>query len=239
MNTTTPVKQTNVKSGAAAGVRRYLIKNIVGALFMVAILLIAAGRIDWIMGWVYVGLLTLGSVVSVLFTDPQLLSEERDIGKKGAKNWDRLLVSIHGLVSFATMIVAALDLRYGWLPEVSLAWQIVALAAYSLGWALHLWAMAVNRFFSKVIRIQTERGHTVVTEGPYRYVRHPGYAGAIVWNLGTAVALGSVWALIPGVLGALLLILRTALEDRTLQEELQGYKEYTQKVRYRLLLGVW
>ena len=233
------LKPSNTKTGATVSIAGYLIKNIVGALFMVAILLIAAGRVDWIMGWVYVGLLTLGSVVSALFTDPQLLREERDIGKKGTKNWDRLLVSIHGLVSLATMIVAALDLRYGWLPEVSLAWQIVALVAYSLGWALHLWAMAVNRFFSKVIRIQTERGHTVVTEGPYRYVRHPGYAGAIPWNLGTAVALGSVWALIPGVLGALLLILRTALEDRTLQEELQGYKEYTQKVRYRLLPGVW
>ena len=140
---------------------------------------------------------------------------------------------------FAGLLVAGLDKRFGWSPEIPLGIQIAALALVILGYLLSIWAMVVNRFFSAVVRIQTERGHTVITTGPYSYVRHPGYDGGIVCNLAGAIALSSLWALIPGALVVLLTVVRTALEDRTLQEELVGYKEYAKRVRYRLLPGIW
>ena len=136
-------------------------------------------------------------------------------------------------------MVAALDLRFEWLPEIPLVFQIVALVVYVLGWAVHLWAMASNRFFARSVRIQMDRGQTVATGGPYQYVRHPGYVGGILLQVAAPISLGSLWALIPGGLGALLLIIRTALEDKTLLEELDGYTEYAQQTRYRLLPGVW
>jgi protein-S-isoprenylcysteine O-methyltransferase Ste14 len=138
-----------------------------------------------------------------------------------------------------TWIVAGLDLRFGWSPRLPLAVQIAALALVIVGFLLGTWAMAVNRFFSAIVRIQEDRGHTVVTAGPYRYVRHPSYTGGILASLATALALSSLWALIPGGAVALVTIVRTALEDRTLQEELAGYKDYAQKVRYRLVPGIW
>ncbi len=136
-------------------------------------------------------------------------------------------------------IVAGLNVRFGWAPEVARWLQIAGFAVYALGWALHLWAMAANRYHALVVRIQADRGQTVVTNGPYRYVRHPSYVGGILQALSVAFLLGSAWALVPGVLSGLLLLLRTALEDRTLQQELDGYREYAGRVRYRLLPGVW
>jgi protein-S-isoprenylcysteine O-methyltransferase Ste14 len=117
--------------------------------------------------------------------------------------------------------------------------HITAFVITALGYSLGTWATLVNRFFSAVVRIQRDRGHTVVSSGPYRLIRHPGYAGAVVTSLATPLLLGSLWALIPAVLAVCTLIIRTALEDRTLQEELEGYHDYTARVRYRLLPGVW
>ncbi|MBC7224324.1 MAG: isoprenylcysteine carboxylmethyltransferase family protein, partial [Anaerolineae bacterium] len=107
------------------------------------------------------------------------------------------------------------------------------------GLGLATWAMASNPFFSAFVRIQRERGHRVVADGPYRYVRHPGYLGAIVFQMAIPLALGSLWALLPSGVAAALYVARTVLEDRTLQEELAGYREYAQKVRHRLLPGLW
>jgi protein-S-isoprenylcysteine O-methyltransferase Ste14 len=129
--------------------------------------------------------------------------------------------------------------RFQWLLKIPLWVQIVALFVNALGWSLHIWAMVANRFHAKVVRIQSDRGQTVVTDGPYRYVRHPGYVGGIMLNFASPIMLGSLWALIPGVLGVLLLAIRTVLEDRMLLEELEGYKEYAQRVYYRLLPGIW
>ena len=137
------------------------------------------------------------------------------------------------------MVIAGLNVRFGWLPRMSLALQISGFLLFLLGWALGIWAMRSNLFFSKVVRIQRDRGQTVATGGPYQIVRHPGYVGASAQSLATPLILGSVWALIPGVLGVLLLIVRTVLEDKTLHEELDGYKEYAARVRHRLLPGLW
>ena len=120
-----------------------------------------------------------------------------------------------------------------------LAIHLGGLLANILGYALFLWAMVSNAYFAEGVRIQEERGHRVATDGPYRYVRHPGYAGAIVAGMATPFLLGSLWALIPAVISAILYIVRTGLEDRTLMEELPGYREYAQQTCYRLLPGAW
>jgi protein-S-isoprenylcysteine O-methyltransferase Ste14 len=147
------------------------------------------------------------------------------------------LVAIYG--PLVTLVVAGLDRRWGWRPEVPWVWALIGAALLVLASAFAAYAMLTNRFFSAVVRIQRERGHTVVTAGPYRWVRHPGYAGGVACHLAMPILLGSLWALIPGVLTAGLTVLRTALEDRTLRAELPGYSEYARRTRYRLLPGVW
>jgi protein-S-isoprenylcysteine O-methyltransferase Ste14 len=139
----------------------------------------------------------------------------------------------------AMMIVAGLDERFGWSPQVLLTPRLVALAVMVSGYVVGTWAMAVNRYYSAVVRIQKDRGQTVVTDGPYRFVRHPSYATGIVSSLMIPILLGSLWALIPTILVALGTIIRTVLEDKTLLEELDGYKEYATQTRYRLLPGIW
>jgi protein-S-isoprenylcysteine O-methyltransferase Ste14 len=208
----------------------------------VAFLFISAGRLDWTMAWVYIGALAVGVTVRTLIlvrNNPELIVE-RTRTKEDAKDWDRVLASLMAVVGPAfTWIVAGVDMRFAWSPGVPLLLQIAALAFAMLGDGLLTWAMTSNRFFSGVFRIQSDRGHTVATAGPYRAVRHPGYVGAMLFTLATPLVLGSLWALIPAGLTACIIVLRTALEDRTLQEELDGYRDYTRWVRHRLLPGIW
>ena len=202
----------------------------------------SAGRLDLPMVWVYLCayaglLLAFGIVMSR--KDPDLLRERRRAGK-GAKKWDRVLMAIYGVLFFGTWIVAGVDVgRFHWSDTVPLGLQIAGLSVCAAAFGLVWWATWVNTFFSRVVRIQEDRGHRVITAGPYRYVRHPGYTGNVLAWPGTALALGSWWAMLPAAGIVLIYVLRTALEDRTLQEELAGYKEYAQQVRYRLLPGVW
>lgn len=137
------------------------------------------------------------------------------------------------------LLGAGLDRRFEWSPPLPMQVAAAALAVIALCAVLTIWAMAANRFFSGLVRIQSERGHTTVTGGPYRWLRHPGYAATILADLAAPLVLGSLWALIPGGLTGAIIVIRTALEDRTLQAELAGYREYTRRVRYRLLPGVW
>ncbi len=216
-----------------------------GVVMVAVILFASAWRLDWAMGWALVGVYAAwvgANAVLLIPTSPDLLIE-RVTRAKDAKAWDTALLGVVGLVTLAKYILAGLDVRRGWTarawPGMPLALQIVALVVAALGYALGTWAMTANAFFSKVVRIQEDRQHAVATGGPYRCVRHPGYSGTIAFELATPFMLGSLWALIPGVLVVLLTIVRTALEDRTLQEELEGYPAYARRVRYRLLPGVW
>lgn len=223
------------------GVVRWLRREVIGVLFVAAILFIPAGRLDWAMGWALVGIYAVWVSANALILipkSPELLAE-RAQRKKGIKDWDAVLMSIVGIVTLCKYVVAGLDVRYGWTTQIPLWLQIVTLVIAALGYALGTWAMAANAFFSMMVRIQEDRGHAVVTGGPYRFVRHPGYIGTIAFELATPIMLGSLWALIAGVLAALLFVVRTALEDRTLHKELEGYAEYAQQTRYRLLPGVW
>jgi protein-S-isoprenylcysteine O-methyltransferase Ste14 len=213
-------------------------------LLLPIVLFIAAGRLNWVWAWVYVGIVvsfTLVSRIAVIRTNPDLLAERaQSLDREDVKGWDRLILFFLLLIGpLAMMIVAGLDERFDWSPQIRLAFQLVALAIMVLGYVVSTWAMAVNRYYSAVVRIQKDRGQTVVTDGPYRFVRHPSYATGIVAYLMIPILLGSLWALIPCSLVVLGTIIRTALEDKTLLEELDGYKEYAKRVRYRLIPGVW
>jgi protein-S-isoprenylcysteine O-methyltransferase Ste14 len=223
-------------------IARYAIRETMGLAVMGVALFWSAGRIDWWAGWATMGVMfvwIVATAIVILRCRPDLLAER--LGpRKGAKRWDTIIMSILGLAQLARYIIAGLDQRYGWAGGFPLAAQIAALIVCVLGYdVLFVWATASNAYFSQIVRIQPERGQTVVTGGPYQFVRHPGYLGAILFELAVPILLASWWAFIPCLLGATLLLVRTALEDRTLQAELNGYREYTQNVRYRLVPGVW
>jgi protein-S-isoprenylcysteine O-methyltransferase Ste14 len=223
-------------------IARYLIREALGLAGMGVALFWSAGRIDWWPAWAALAVMavwTAATAIVVLHLNPALLAER--LGpRKGAKSWDTAIVSTLGLVTLVRYIVAGLDQRHGWTGDLPAAAQIAALAVCALGYdLLFVWAIASNAFFSQVVRIQPERGQTVVTGGPYHYVRHPAYIGAILYELTVPVLLASWWAMIPSGLAAILLIVRTFLEDRTLQAELAGYADYARRVRYQLVPGIW
>lgn len=200
----------------------------------------SAGRLDWWPAWAVLGVWVVWFAAEdiTLRSNPALMVE-RMSPPRAAKTWDSTILSILRLVQLARYIIAGLDQRYGWTEGFPLAAQIAALAVCLLGTALFAWAMASNKFFSQVVRIQSERGHAVATGGPYRFVRHPAYTATVLFELGLSTLLASWGALLLSGVCALLIVLRTVLEDRTLQAELPGYLEYARQVRFRLVPGAW
>jgi len=198
---------------------------------------------DWWEAWVYalIGILSFAvSRVLVARRHPDLLAERaRLMQHEDAKPWDKLLAPLLGLGGGLVLLVAGLDALLDWSATFSLPVKIVSLVIILAGYVLGSYALIENRFFSGVVRIQTDRGHQVVSSGPYRWMRHPGYAGALLTYLATPLFLDSRWAFLPTVFITILLVIRTALEDRVLQDELAGYRDYVRRVRYRLLPGVW
>jgi protein-S-isoprenylcysteine O-methyltransferase Ste14 len=241
MNSNTSI-QSSEKSDIAGGIVKRLVQIAIFFLIQAVILFASAGRLDWTMAWVYLAVYVAMIIINfliLLHIDPTLIAERARI-KEDAKSWDKPLAGIISLFGpLLILLVAGFDLRFGWSPELVLLIQLIAWVAMILGYAFSSWAMASNRFFSGLVRIQTERGHTVATGGPYQYVRHPGYSGWSLAYLATPLVLGSWWALIPAVLTVGVIIVRTALEDKMLQQNLGGYQAYVQQVRYRLLPGVW
>jgi protein-S-isoprenylcysteine O-methyltransferase Ste14 len=208
-------------------------------LLQAAILFLGSGRPGWTLAWLYlVSYVGLIAATRLVVRDKELFAERAQIGKD-TKGWDKALSALFSAFGLAMLVVAALDARFGWSPQTSIALAAVGFVAFVLGFGVSVWAMAANRFFSTFVRIQTDRGHTVATGGPYRFVRHPGYAGFILGSTGTPLLLGSLWAILPAALSCAVLLVRTVLEDRTLREELPGYRDYAAGVRYRLVPGVW
>jgi protein-S-isoprenylcysteine O-methyltransferase Ste14 len=224
-------------------ITKWILQAALGLVAYGLILFLAAGRVDWIWGWAQLGILAAflaAHPLLLLPINPELLAErEKGIFDKGVKTWDKWIAGLAAGMLLPLWVVAGLDVRFHWTGEVPAAVHVGGLVANALGYGLFLWAMVSNAFFSEGVRVQQERGHTVATGGPYRYVRHPGYAGAIVAGLATPFLLGSLWALIPAVISAVLYAVRTCLEDRTLMEELPGYRDYAQQTRCRLLPGLW
>lgn len=229
--------QQNVVKGIIARFTQIVI-------FMVAqavILFLAVGRLNWIWAWVFLGIslaMVLINSTFMLRTNPETIAER---GRpKGTKDWDKVVSGLWALAIYLALpIIAGLDVRFGWTGEFGTMWHIVGAGVFAVGGGLGGWAMITNAYFSTAVRIQSDRGQTVCSTGPYRFVRHPGYVGFILQSLSTAILLGSLWALIPGIMAAVLMIIRTSLEDRTLQAELPGYPDYVEDVRYRLIPGVW
>jgi protein-S-isoprenylcysteine O-methyltransferase Ste14 len=220
-------------------VKRLLLGG-VSTLVQAAVLFGAAGRLDWTMGWAFVGVYAAGGMAIAALMEPELIAERAKI-KPDARTWDTMLMGVSKLLNLMLPLVAGLDMRLGWTQHTArpTAANLSGLIFTALGQLLSSWAVVSNEFFSDVIRIQTDRGHTVISDGPYRLMRHPGYTGLILYSLAAPFLLDSPWALIPGGLTISLVIARTVVEDRTLLKELDGYQEYAAQVRYRLLPGVW
>ncbi len=223
-----------------SGIRR-IIQSLVFVLIMSALLFLSAGRLDWPAAWIFSSLFLLYMLAVTVWgvhTDPDLMNE-RGSQAENVKGWDKIILVIRMPLFFLLPVIAGLDAgRFGW-SEMPLAWQVIGFIGLIPAMVMPVWAMSANHYLALAVRIQDDRGHQVATTGPYRYVRHPMYVGTILFGLCAPLFLGSWWALIPGGLMAILFVIRTALEDRTLREELPGYAEYARRVRYRLLPGVW
>ncbi len=210
------------------------------------ILLACGGDIRWWGAWAFSLLFVSAGVGGRVWAEgrhPGLMAERKRAGSLKAsdvKAWDKVLAPLMALsFSFPLVIVAGLDHRFAWSPVFPTWLNITGIVLIALGYAFAAWALAENRFFSSMVRIQTDREHVVCDSGPYRVVRHPGYAGSLLATTGLVLALGSAWTLIPVGVAMVIAVIRTELEDRTLQEELPGYQEYKSRVRYRLFPGVY
>ncbi|MHC4395798.1 MAG: methyltransferase family protein [Planctomycetota bacterium] len=231
-----------------AGLRKPGIKVLVGTFLgpvaQGTLVFACAGHLVMPRVWFFVALslVTLfGGMVVVAAVNPELVNHRGDWKKKkDAKWWDKILVPAFGIVGFYVVTaVAALDVgRFQW-SNLAVGFSVAGAVAFVAGTTLLYWAMLVNTHFETTVRIQEDRGHKVVSAGPYRIVRHPGYVGAILWIASTPLIIGSVYAMIPAIVAVLILVIRTFLEDKTLRTELNGYAEYAQKVKYRLLPGIW
>jgi protein-S-isoprenylcysteine O-methyltransferase Ste14 len=222
--------------------RRLIVNTIASMLILVLCLFLPAGTWVWTRGWHFLGVLLASSTLLTLYllrVNPDVIAG-RVNRHEGWRPWDLLLMLLVGLPAMlAIPIMAALDDgRYHW-SHVPWWGCLLGYALMSIGFVGVAWAESVNKFFEPSVRIQTDRGHRVIDVGPYAIIRHPGYAFGFLLFLGMPLALGSLWALIPAVILCPLLVVRTVLEDRTLQNELPGYKEYALRVRYRLVPGVW
>ncbi len=209
-----------------------------------AALFLFAGTIEWPEAWIFT-ILGFASAVSsrlaALVKFPDLLEERgRFTRLENVPSWDRWLVGVVALYGpFAVVIVAGLDHRFRWSPEIILPLRITAGLFIAAGYAMAVWAMVSNRFFSAVARIQEGRGHFVVDTGPYRIIRHPAYAGALAAGLALPIFLNALWAFVPTVLTCSAIVLRTYLEDQLLKHGLAGYTEYARRIRHRLVPGIW
>ncbi len=207
-------------------------------------LFLCSGDAGWWQGWIFSILIVAAGILSRIWAEHQhpglLMERSRYETAEGVKPWDKILSPLMAIsVSFPVVIVAGLDHRYGWTAPFP-TWAVIAgFILIAAGYGLASWALAENSFFSGVVRIQKDRGHSVCDTGPYRIVRHPGYTGSLIPLAGIVLALSSIWTIIPAVIALVITIIRTALEDRTLQEELPGYSEYAQRVRYRLFPGIY
>ncbi|UCE39875.1 MAG: isoprenylcysteine carboxylmethyltransferase family protein [Candidatus Aminicenantes bacterium] len=220
---------------------KIIIQTIFTSLFCLAAIFIPAGTLKWTEAWVFIILYAAGVTAAIFWMKkkaPDLL-KERMKRKKDIKSWDKIFRAFYLFFLLVILILPGLDaVRFQW-SNVPLILKAIAFIGYIPGSAIAFWAMRENAFLSDVVRIQEDRGHTVCTTGPYKYVRHPMYVGVILIMLCFPFSLGSLYTLIPAVIIMILFFIRTALEDKTLREELPCYKEYSQKVRYRLIPGIW
>jgi protein-S-isoprenylcysteine O-methyltransferase Ste14 len=209
-----------------------------------ALMFLFAGTLRWWQAWVYIGISYVASIISRVLMSrvhPDLAEERANYSKKtDVKKWDKYLMPFVAIICPAAYFsVAGLDHRFGWSSLVSPGFYVFACVFTIAFYVFSTWAFVTNRFFSAVARIQTDRGQTVIDTGPYRFIRHPGYLAGIIVALLFPLMLGSWWAIIPVFIMCILVVLRTALEDNMLINELPGYADYARKTKYRLIPGIW
>lgn len=230
---------TNQKTSMGKISGKLILKSLTFIILIIVVVFISAGRLDYWQGWAYVGLNIVFLLLAYLTLSSDLIQERLE-PEKGVEKWDRLLQKVSIPVFLVILIISTLDGgRFHWHPQIPSYITIVGIFFYIIGQAIFLWAKNVNKFFSAVVRIQKDRGQTVCKEGPYRYIRHPGYLGSLIYLSVTPLVLGSFWGLILVIIPFILLLIRTNLEDDTLKKELDGYTEYAREVKYKILPGIW
>jgi len=222
---------------------KVLVGTFLGPFIQGALIFISAGRINIPRVWFYlvVSFISMfGGIVIVYKVNPELLNHRGEWKKKtDAKRWDKFLLLAYGITAFYILsVVIGLDIRFQW-SYLGINFTIAGIVLFIFASVLVHWAMIVNTHFETTVRIQKDRGHKVITTGPYEIVRHPGYVGAILYAAATPLIIGSIVGLIPAAIAAFVLLIRTSLEDKTLHSELNGYAEYAGTVKYRLFPGVW
>ena len=210
---------------------------------MMIIFYVSAGRTDIPRSYLFIVVTFIhfiGSNLALYRYDPELLIQRLKIRRKGSKTWDEILMRVSNLTALLVMpIIAGLDIgRYHW-SSLGIEYAVLGIVLAAVSSVMFNWAMIVNPYFEPTVRIQKEREHHVISTGPYAIVRHPGYLAGILWLAATPLILGSLYAVAAFALYAILMSLRTFLEDNTLQKELPGYKEYTERVRYKLIPWIW
>lgn len=232
------MKDTNPKAILRTAVMLLMVLGLIPLLPM-----LISGRWNWWEAWVMAALFILTFVLSRALAarkTPDILKERANYNRhENTQPWDKWLSPLVAFGTVFILLAAGLDALFHWSKGFSLGWELFGLLLIVLGYLLACYALIENAYFSGTVRIQEERGHKVVSSGPYRWMRHPGYAGSLLSSLGMPLLLDSAWAYLPVVILGVFVILRTSLEDRFLQENLLGYREYAQKVRSRLLPGVW
>jgi len=222
---------------------RTLMILLIFIVFVPMLPLIISWQWDWWEAWAYATVSIFGFVISRYLAgrkNPGLLVERgKFLQHQNPDPWDKFLSPLLGFGGGIIPIVAGIDARFGHSAQFSLGLKIFAIVLLLIGYAIGTYALIANRFFSGMVRIQSERGHHVIDTGPYSWVRHPGYTGSLITYPVIPLLLDSWWAFIPVILTIVIIILRTKLEDKALQEKLDGYREYAQRVRYRLIPGVW
>jgi protein-S-isoprenylcysteine O-methyltransferase Ste14 len=220
---------------------RRLFISLATTLFLMSVLMISAGRLDYWQGWVYAAISLLMSFATrfILRNDPDL-EKERSKPGAGAKAWDKKLLGLGLLLTLALLAVAGLDSgRYHWFPHLSWIWFVLGVVLNLVGMIVFLLALKENRFFSAVVRIQNDRKQILCKSGPYSVIRHPGYAGMLIGTIGLPLLFMSAWSTIPGLLSVTVIVIRTQLEDLLLKEELEGYRDYQRMTRFKLIPGIW
>jgi protein-S-isoprenylcysteine O-methyltransferase Ste14 len=225
-----------------AGIKQFLLACVMLIIQMV-IFFISAGHIDMLRPWIFFGASFMHYSVSIVVQyklNPELLVQRLKRKREGSKLWDEILMRVSNLtVLIAVPVIAGLDIgRFHW-SGLDVQFAVLGFVFFIVSTILLNWAMAVNPHFEPTVRIQKDRDHKVISNGPYKMVRHPGYLAGILFALSIPLIMGSILTLIPSGVYSLLMIIRTLLEDRTLQKELDRYQEYAKHVRFRLFPGIW
>jgi protein-S-isoprenylcysteine O-methyltransferase Ste14 len=220
---------------------KFLTKTLITSLVFSAILFLSAGKTNYFQGWIFLATNIITALLNfwTIRNDSELMTERSKVGE-GAKSWDKTILGLSALVYILNVVVAGLDSgRFQWSPNFH--WSVYALGVVLtiVGQVVFLIARKENKFFSSIVRIQTDRGHTVCDTGIYKIVRHPGYLGMTISLASIPLITGSIWSTIPTAIAIILLFIRTYLEDEALKKELPGYTEYAQKIRERIIPNIW